>query len=129
MSFHEVFAWTLLRSVVAAALAVPMSVWLSRLVQRATGRSRFWWTLFVLCPLVAPDLIVGYSYRSFELSLLHRPTLNHWFYFTVEVSAGCGCGKALSAATVCVEVCTAPRTPCRGNESGGIECAESEIEE
>ena len=85
MSFHEAFVWTLLRSVAAGALAVPMSVWLSRLVQRSTGRSRFWWRLFVLCPLVAPDLIVGYSYRSFELSLLHRPILNHWFYFLLVV--------------------------------------------
>jgi iron(III) transport system permease protein len=101
MSFHEAFTWSLLRSVVAAALAVPMSVWLSRLVQRSTGRSRFWWTLFVLCPLVAPDLIVGYSYRSFELSLLHRPTLNHWFYFTVVVL------KFLPAAVV-ARLCLPP---------------------
>tara|TARA_R110002072_G_scaffold233795_2_gene391412 strand:- start:5487 stop:6995 length:1509 start_codon:yes stop_codon:yes gene_type:complete len=101
MSFHEAFAWTLLRSVMAAALAVPMSVWLLRLVQRSKGRSRFWWMLFVLCPLVAPDLVVGYSYRSFELSLLHRPTLNHWFYFTLVVL------KFLPAAAV-VRICLPP---------------------
>jgi ABC-type Fe3+ transport system permease subunit len=71
MSFHEAFVWTLLRSVAAASLAVPMSILLARPVLRATGRSRFWWMLLVLCPLVAPDLIVGYSYCSFELSLLH----------------------------------------------------------
>lgn len=98
MSFQEAFVWTLLRSVAAAALAVPMSVWLSRLVQTSTGRSRFWWMLFVLCPLIAPDLIVGYSYRSFELSLLHRPTLNHWFYFLLVVL------KFLPAAAV-VRIC------------------------
>ena len=83
MSFHEAFVWTILRSVVAAGLAVPLSVYLSRLVQHSTGRSRFWWMLLVLCPLVAPDLIIGYGYRSFELSLLHRPVLNHWFYFVL----------------------------------------------
>lgn len=101
MSFHEAFAWTLLRSVAAAALAVPMSVLLSRLVQQATGRSRFWWMLFVLCPLVAPDLIIGYGYRSFELSLLHRPGLNHCFYFVLILL------KFLPAAAV-VRICSPP---------------------
>lgn len=101
MSFHEAFAWTLLRSVVAAALAAPMSVFLSRLVQQATGRSRFWWMLFVLCPLVAPDLIIGYGYRSFELSLLHRPVLNHCFYFVLVFL------KFLPAAAV-VRICSPP---------------------
>lgn len=101
MSFHEAFAWTLLRSVVAAVLAVPMSVLLSRLVQQATGRSRFWWMLFVLCPLVAPDLVIGYGYRSFELSLLHRPELNHCFYFVLVLL------KFLPAAAV-VRICSPP---------------------
>ena len=101
MSFQEAFAWTLLRSVAAAALAVPMSVLLSRLVQQATGRSRFWWMLFVLCPLVAPDLVIGYGYRSFELSLLHRPGLNHCFYFVLILL------KFLPAAAV-VRICSPP---------------------
>lgn len=101
MSFHEAFAWTLLRSLAAALLAVPMSVWLARLVRRSTGQSRFWWMLFVLCPLVAPDLIIGYSYRSFELSLLHRPSWNHYFYFVLVVL------KFLPAAAV-VRICLPP---------------------
>lgn len=101
MSFHEAFVWTLLRSLAAAALAVPMSVWLSRLIKLSTGRARFWWMLFVLCPLVAPDLIVGYSYRSFELSLLHRPNLNHCFYFVLVVL------KFLPAAAL-VRTCLPP---------------------
>jgi len=101
MSFHEAFAWTLLRSVAAAALAVPMSGWLSRLVPQSTGPSRFWWMLLVLCPLVAPDLIVGYSYRSFELSLLHRPSWNHCFYFVLVVL------KFLPTAAV-VRICLPP---------------------
>jgi len=101
MSFHEAFVWTLLRSVAAAALAVPLSVVLSRLVQRATGQSRFWWMLLVLCPLVAPDLIIGYGYRSFELSLLHRPSWNHCFYFVLVVL------KFLPAAAV-VRICLPP---------------------
>jgi iron(III) transport system permease protein len=101
MSFHEALVWTLLRSVGAAALAVPLSVWLARLVQQSTGHSRFWWMLFVLCPLVAPDLIVGYSYRSFELSLLHRPALNHGFYFILALL------KFLPAAAV-MRICSPP---------------------
>jgi ABC-type Fe3+ transport system permease subunit len=101
MSFHEAFAWTLLRSIAAAALAVPLSVWLARLVQHSAGRSRFWWMLLVLCPLVAPDLIVGYGYRSFELSLLHRPSLNHCFYFVLALL------KFLPAAAV-MRICSPP---------------------
>lgn len=103
MSFHEAFVWTLLRSLAAALFAVPMSVWLSRLVQRSTGQSRFCWMLFVACPLVAPDLIVGYGYRSFELSLLHRPSLNHCFYFVLVVL------KFLPAAAL-VRICL-PASP------------------
>lgn len=101
MSFYDVFAWTLLRSLAAAVLAVPMSVLLARLVQQATGRSRFWWMLFVFCPLVAPDLVIGYGYRSFELSLLHRPGLNHCFYFVLVLL------KFLPAAAV-VRICSPP---------------------
>ena len=101
MSFHEVFIWTLLRSLAAAGLAVPMSVWLLRVVRQATGTSRYWLLLLVLSPLVAPDLIVGYSYRSFELSLLHRPSLNHCFYFVLVLL------KFLPAAVV-VRICSPP---------------------
>jgi iron(III) transport system permease protein len=81
MSFSEAVLWTLLRAVVAAGLAVPLSLWLSRFVVQAAGSSRVRRMILVVAPLFAPDLIVGYSYRSFELSLLHRPTLNHCFYF------------------------------------------------
>ena len=101
MSFHEAFVWTILRSVAATTLAVPMSICLSQLVQQATARSRFWWMLFVLCPLVAPDLIIGYGYRSFELSLLHRPVLNHCFYFVLILL------KILPAAAV-IRICSPP---------------------
>ena len=101
MSFHEVFVWTLLRSALAAVLAVPMSTWLLSLTQATTGRSRFWWAVLVFCPLFAPDLIVGYGYRSFELSLIHQPIWNHCFYFLVVLL------KFVPAAVV-VRVCTPP---------------------
>ncbi|NQV25417.1 MAG: hypothetical protein HQ518_13735 [Rhodopirellula sp.] len=101
MSFEEAFLWTLLRSFVAATLAIPMSKLLSRLVLQATGRWRFWCLLLVLSPLFAPDLVVGYSYRSFELSLLHRPLLNHCFYFVLLLL------KFLPAAAV-VRICSPP---------------------
>lgn len=85
MSFHEAFFWSVLRAVVAAGLAIPMSVCLTRFIQQATGRSRFWRMVLVFAPLVAPDLVVGYAYRSFDLSLLHRPALNHFFYFVLAL--------------------------------------------
>lgn len=80
MSFHEALGWTVCRAALVAVLAMPVSVWLSQVIRRSSGHWRFWSLLFVLCPLVAPDLVVGYSYRSFELSLLHRPDWNHLFY-------------------------------------------------
>lgn len=101
MSFYEAFAWTLLRSAMAAALAIPISAWLFSLLQSLTGRSRFWWAVLVFCPLFAPDLIVGYGYRSFELSLLHQPALNHCFYFLVLL-------LKFAPAAVVVRVCTPP---------------------
>lgn len=119
MSFHEAFVWALLRSLAAAALAVPTSVWLSRLIKQSTGRSRFWWMLFGLCPLIAPDLIVGYSYRSFELSLLHRPNLNHCFYFVLVVL------KFLPAAAL-VRICLPPPSLSKSAlHSARLSCATS----
>jgi ABC-type Fe3+ transport system permease subunit len=101
MSFHEAFFWSVLRAVAAAGLAVPMSVCLARFVQQATGRSRLWRMILVFAPLVAPDLVVGYAYRSFDLSLLHRPVLNHCFYFVLALL------KFLPAAAV-VRLCSPP---------------------
>lgn len=101
MSFQDAFVWTLLRSLAVAGLAVPMSEWLVRLVQQTAGRTRYWCLLLVLSPLFAPDLIVGYSYRSFELSLLHRPILNHGFYFVLVLL------KFLPAAAI-VRICLPP---------------------
>ena len=103
MSFSEAFLWTLLRAVVAGGLAVPLSLWLSRFVLQAAGSSRVWRMILVVAPLLAPDLVVGYSYRSFELSLLHRPTLNHYFYFLLALL------KFLPAAAV-VRLCS-PASP------------------
>ena len=101
MSFHEAFFWSVLRAVAAAGLAVPMSVCLARFIQQATGRSRLWRMILVFAPLVAPDLVVGYAYRSFDLSLLHRPVLNHCFYFVLALL------KFLPAAAV-VRLCSPP---------------------
>lgn len=101
MSFEEALSWSVLRSVAAAALAIPISVWLSEIIRQSGDSSRFWWLLLVLCPLFAPDLIVGYSYRSFELSLLHRPDLNHGFYFVLAL-------LKYAPAAVVVRLCSPP---------------------
>ena len=101
MSFHEAFFWSVLRAFAGAGLAVPMSVRLVRFVQQATGRSRHWRMMLVFAPLLAPDLVVGYAYRSFDLSLLHRPDWNHGFYFILTLL------KFLPAAAV-LRLCSPP---------------------
>lgn len=101
MSFEEALGWSVLRSAAAAVLALPISAWLSQIIRQSGDSSRFRWLLLILCPLFAPDLIVGYSYRSFELSLLHRPDLNHAFYFVLVLL------KYVPAAVV-VRLCALP---------------------
>lgn len=80
MSFLEAFVWTLLRSLAAGLLAVPLSSVLVRCVNQSSGRCRFWMMCFVLSPLLTPELVIGYAYRSFGLSLLHHPNINHCVY-------------------------------------------------
>jgi hypothetical protein len=80
VSFAAAVAWSLLRAVVVAAIAVPMSARQEAAVRRASGTRRFWLLGALLAPLFAPDLLVGYAYARFDLSLLHRPAWNEVLY-------------------------------------------------
>ena len=80
MSFAAAVSWSLLRAVVVAAIAVPVSAWQESAVRLESGRRRRWLLGLSLAPLFAPDLLVGYSYARFDLSLLHRPAWNEVLY-------------------------------------------------
>ena len=81
MSFAAVVAWSLFRAVAVAAVAVPLSACEETAVRRAAGARRRWLLGLLLAPLFAPDLLVGYAYARFDLSLLHRPAWNEVLYF------------------------------------------------
>ncbi len=83
MSFAAAVAWTLMRAAVVAAIAVQVSAWQEAAVRRESGTRRFWLVALLLAPLFAPDLLVGYAYARFDLSLLHRPAWNEVFYLCV----------------------------------------------
>ncbi len=80
MSFAASLVWSLLRAVVVAAIAVPVSAMQETAVRQQSGARRRWLLGLLLAPLFAPDLLVGYAYARFDLSLLHRPLWNEALY-------------------------------------------------
>ena len=80
MSFAAAVTWSLLRAVVVATIAVPVSAQLEAAVRKEFGTRRRWLLGLLLAPLFAPDLLVGYAYARFDLSLLHRPAWNEVLY-------------------------------------------------
>lgn len=84
MTFSAVLVSSLLRATAAALVAVPVSAWQETVFRRLTA-SRRWWSAVAFAPLLAPDLLVGYAYARFDLSLLHRPVWNECFYFALMV--------------------------------------------
>lgn len=80
MSLAEACAWTLLRSLLVALCAIPFCFALRRQIAASRGPRRTLLWAFVLAPFFAPDLLVGYAYYNFALSLIHHPFLNELFY-------------------------------------------------
>lgn len=80
MSFAAAVAWSLMRATAVATIAVPVSAWHEVAVRRESGTRRYWLLGLLLAPLFAPDLLVGYAYARFDLSLLHRPVWNEALY-------------------------------------------------
>ncbi|MBI1310399.1 hypothetical protein GC176_03760 [bacterium] len=83
MSFAAALAWSLLRAVFVAAVAVPVSAWQESAMRQRSGGPRRWFLVLMFAPLFAPDLLVGYAYARFDLSLLHRPLWNEAFYLVL----------------------------------------------
>lgn len=85
MSFAAECGWSLFRAVGAALLAVPLSAAMAGFVSRLRGRGRTMAVVLCVAPLFAPELLIGYGYSSFSLSLLTSPVMNHALYFMLVV--------------------------------------------
>ncbi len=80
MSLAQACGWTLLRSLLIAACAIPICFEIRRQLAARQGIRRVaLWTL-LLIPFFAPDLLVGYAYYNFSLSLIRHPVWNELFY-------------------------------------------------
>ncbi len=80
MSLAEACGWTLLRSALIAVCAVPVCFALSRLLSAARGRMQTLLWAVLLTLFFTPDLVIGYAYYNFSLSLIHHPRWNELFY-------------------------------------------------
>lgn len=80
MSLYEACGWTLFRSLAITILVLPICFQIHRRLVSSTARVRKTLWIVLLVPFFAPDLVVGYSYRNFALSLVHHAFLNEAFY-------------------------------------------------
>ena len=80
MSLYEACGWTLLRSLAVVALALPLCSLLADLLaqSRRRGRVALWPALLV--PFLTPELLAGYAYSNYSLSLIHHPEWNELLY-------------------------------------------------
>ncbi|MCA9039474.1 MAG: hypothetical protein KDA65_03905 [Planctomycetaceae bacterium] len=80
MSFTEIVEFSLFR----ACLISLLSMLVAQSLQPALKTERLWQTRLIwgalLAPFFCPDLLVGYAYYNFSLSLVHHPVWNEWFY-------------------------------------------------
>ncbi len=80
MTFATACAWSLLRSLIIAAVGLAIAVPLKETLKGISGRWAFGvWTLALL-PVFVPGLLIGYGYRNFALSLVHHPVWNELLY-------------------------------------------------
>jgi ABC-type Fe3+ transport system permease subunit len=77
---NGIFAMTLLRSLLIAALAVAIARRLQPLLANRRLRVRRVAWIFLLAPYFTPALLTGYTYANFSLSLIHHPALNIVLY-------------------------------------------------
>jgi ABC-type Fe3+ transport system permease subunit len=80
MSLYEACGWTLLRSFVIAGAALPLCARLADLLAESRrGRRLVLWGV-LLVPFLTPELLAGYAYSNFSLSLIHHPVWNELLY-------------------------------------------------
>lgn len=75
MSLAAACSWALLRATVLVAIAYPICRCLTHLFDspRTWVRGTLW--VFLLVPVLIPDLLVGYAFSNFGLSLVGSPVL------------------------------------------------------
>ncbi|MBM81607.1 MAG: hypothetical protein CMJ78_13590 [Planctomycetaceae bacterium] len=80
MSLAVACGWTLLRSFIVAMLAVPVCWKLEAVLDSLprAGRRTVWFLL--AAAFLAPELLIGYAYSNFQLSLVRYPALNESLY-------------------------------------------------
>ncbi len=80
MSLTEACAWTLLRSVIVALASIPVCRLLASQLNASPAWERKLAWAALLVPFFSPELIVGYAYRNYSLSLVHYPVWNEILY-------------------------------------------------
>ena len=80
MSLYEACGWALLRSVVIATAALPLCARLADLLAESRGARRVTLWGVLLVPFLTPELLAGYAYSNFSLSLIHHPVWNELLY-------------------------------------------------
>lgn len=80
MSLAAACGWSLLRSLSIALLLLPLAVGLTRLLRHSPRRQRRWIWICLLAPFFAPDLLAGYAWSNFALSLVRYPVWNELLY-------------------------------------------------
>ncbi|MBL8850630.1 MAG: hypothetical protein JNG89_13205 [Planctomycetaceae bacterium] len=95
MTFTAACGWSLLRSLLVAAVGLCGAVHLSRLGAQQRGKLRVTGWLLILAPCLAPGLIVGYGYRNYSLSLVHHPWWNEALYAAILIGQAAPVGALL----------------------------------
>jgi hypothetical protein len=80
MSLWTACVWAFFRSLAIVLLGLPICVQLQKGLSRATGWQRSLAWSILLLPLVAPQLVTGYGFANFSLSLIHHPVWNEVLY-------------------------------------------------
>ena len=80
MSLAVACGWTVLRCLVIALLSLPVSWGLQNWLRALSGWQRTVAWAALLLPFFTPDLVVGYAYSNFSLSLIRYPVWNELLF-------------------------------------------------
>lgn len=70
MSFTTVWLWTLVRSLLLIAIALPWCGWLVRWIRTSPATTRTWQLLLLALPFLFPELLTGYAYSQMTRLLI-----------------------------------------------------------
>lgn len=95
MSFAATCGWTLLRCLAISSVAVPICHLLFQLLPSLSGHRRRWAWCLLLLPFLTPELIVGYAYSNFSLSLIQHAHWNELLYAVLVLVKGVPVGVVM----------------------------------